>query len=72
MTHRRSLQVPRETTGSASRFDSEAREREKQASRDADERAVVEGRMSLRDLEAKNAFVRADRAVPRWKRAKPL
>lgn len=46
-------------------FDPQVREREKQASRDADERALANG-MSIAELEAKNAFLTPDRAIIHW------
>jgi hypothetical protein len=46
-------------------FDPQEREREKQASRDADERALANG-MTIAELEAKNAFLTADRTIIHW------
>jgi len=56
----------------SSSFDSEERAREKQASREADERALASGRATVAELEAKNAFLRADRTIVHWNRSKPL
>lgn len=49
----------------------EQRQREKEASREADEQALAEG-VSPRDIDAKNAFLRADRTIVHWGRSKPL
>ena len=46
-------------------FDPQDREREKQASRDADERALANG-VSAAEIEAKNAFLTPDRVVIHW------
>jgi hypothetical protein len=46
-------------------FDPEARAREKQASRDADEAALAAG-ASVAEIEAKNAFLTADRVIVHW------
>lgn len=46
-------------------FDPQEREREKQASRDADERALASG-VSAAEIEAKKAFLTPDRTVIRW------
>jgi len=46
-------------------FDPEAREREKQASRDAGERALANG-VSPAEIEAKNAFLTPDRTIIHW------
>jgi hypothetical protein len=46
-------------------FDPQVREREKQASRDADERALANG-VSAEEIEAKNAFLTPDRVVIHW------
>lgn len=46
-------------------FDPQEREREKQASRDADERALANG-VSAAEIEAKNAFLTADRTIIHW------
>ncbi|MES1183995.1 MAG: hypothetical protein ABUL60_09270 [Myxococcales bacterium] len=40
-------------------------EREKQASRDADERALANG-VSAAEIEAKNAFLTPDRTIIHW------
>jgi hypothetical protein len=46
-------------------FDPQEREREKQASREADERALANG-MSVAEIEAKNAFLTPDRTIIHW------
>jgi len=46
-------------------FDPQDREREKQASRDADELALASG-VSVAEIEAKNAFLTPDRTVIHW------
>ena len=55
----------------SSYFDPEERAREKQASRDADERALAAG-ASAEDIDAKNAFLTADRTIIHWDRSRPL
>lgn len=47
------------------------REREKQASRDADERALAAGE-SAAAIDAKNAFLTAERTIIHWDRSRPL
>ena len=49
----------------------EQRQREKDASRQADEQALANG-ASHAEIEAKNAFIRADRTIVHWGRSKPL
>jgi hypothetical protein len=44
-------------------------ERLKQASRDADARALAAGVLTREGLEQKNAFLRPDRTVVRWDRS---
>jgi len=44
-------------------------EREKQASRDADELALASGTMTLRDIERKNLFLDPKRTIVHWERA---
>ena len=46
-------------------FDPQEREREKQASRDADKHALANG-VSAAEIEAKNAFLTPDRVVIHW------
>lgn len=46
-------------------FDPDERARQKQASRDADERALAAG-VSFAEIEAKNAFLTPDRVVIHW------
>ena len=46
-------------------FDPQEREREKQASREADERALANG-VSVAEIEAKNAFLTPDRTIIHW------
>jgi hypothetical protein len=46
-------------------FDPIDREREKQASRDADERALASG-VSVEAIERKNAFLTPERVVVHW------
>jgi hypothetical protein len=46
-------------------FDPQEREREKQASRDTDERALASG-VSAAEIEAKNAFLTPDRTIIHW------
>jgi len=48
------------------------RAREKQASREADARAIAEGRMSPDDLARKNVFLSAERFEIDFDRAVPL
>lgn len=50
----------------------ESRAAEKQASRDADERAVSELRLSRDEVDRKNAFVTAERSIVHWERAQHL
>jgi hypothetical protein len=52
-------------------FDPLDREREKQASRDADDRALANG-VSAQEIDAKNAFITADRTIVHWNRSRPL
>jgi hypothetical protein len=54
-------------------FQPREREREKQASRDADEYAMANG-VSAAAIEAKNGFLRADRVIVHWpwRRSKAL
>lgn len=52
-------------------FDPEERAREKQASRDADERALAAGE-SAEAIDARNAFLTADRTIIHWNRSRPL
>lgn len=52
-------------------FDPDERAREKQASRDADDRALAAG-ASVEEIDAKNAFLTADRTIVHWDRSKPL
>lgn len=47
------------------------RERQKQTSRDADERLPAAG-VPAAGIEAKNALLRADRTIVHWDRSKPL
>ena len=54
-----------------STFDPEEREREKQASREADERALAAGE-SPEAIDARNAFLTADRTIVHWDRSRPL
>jgi hypothetical protein len=54
-----------------STFDPEERQREKQASRDADERALAAGE-SAEAIDARNAFLTADRTIVRWDRSRRL
>jgi hypothetical protein len=49
----------------------EQRQREKEASREADEQALADG-ASPREIEAKNAFLVANRTIVHWGRSKPL
>lgn len=44
----------------------------KQASRDADERALAEGRLTPAELERKNLFLDPARTIVHWDRSKPL
>lgn len=44
-------------------------EREKQASRDADDRAVASGTMTPRDIERKNLFIDPARTIVHWERS---
>ena len=53
-------------------FDPAEREREKQASRDADEKALIDGTMTVEEIERKNAFLTADRVIIHWDRSRPL
>jgi hypothetical protein len=46
-------------------FDPQEREREKQASREADERAFAAGE-SGESIDARNAFLTADRTIVHW------
>jgi hypothetical protein len=41
----------------------------KQASREADARALATGKTTLRDLERKNAFLSPERVTVRWDRS---
>lgn len=52
-------------------FDPQDREREKQASREADDRAFAAGE-SAEAIDAKNAFLTADRTIIHWNRSRPL
>lgn len=52
-------------------FDPQEREREKQASRDADERAFAAGE-SGESIDARNAFLTADRTIVHSDRSRPL
>jgi hypothetical protein len=52
-------------------LDPQQREREKQASRDADERALAAGE-SAEAIDARNAFLTADRTIVHWDRARPF
>jgi hypothetical protein len=52
-------------------FDPQEREREKQASREADERAFAAGE-SAQAIDARNAFLTADRTIVHWNRARPF
>ena len=54
-----------------STFDPHEREREKQASREADERALAAGE-SAEAIDARNAFLTADRTIVHWDRSRPL
>jgi hypothetical protein len=57
------------------RFERLSREqiaREKQASRDEDERALAAGTMTSQDIERKNLFLDPARTVVRWERAGKL
>jgi hypothetical protein len=47
-------------------------DREKQASRDADHRALATGRMTPRDIERKNLFLDPARTTVHWERAGKL
>lgn len=47
------------------------RARQKQASREEDDRALAAGETTALELERKNAFLRPARTVVRWDRAKP-
>jgi len=49
----------------------EERDREKQASRDADDRAFAAGE-SAEAIDARNAFLTADRTIIHWNRSRPL
>lgn len=44
-------------------------DREKQASRDADDRALTSGMMSSRDIERKNLFLDPARTIVHWERS---
>jgi hypothetical protein len=59
------------TTLQPTTFDPEQREREKQASREADERALAAGE-SAEAIDARNAFLTADRTIVHWDRSRPL
>jgi hypothetical protein len=52
-------------------FDPQEREREKQASREADDRAFAAGE-SAEQIDARNAFLTADRTIIHWNRSRPL
>lgn len=52
-------------TQEPSYFDPQERERQKQASREADELALVNG-VSAAEIESKNAFLTPDRVVIHW------
>ena len=52
-------------------FDPQEREREKQASRDADERAFATGE-SGESIDARNAFLTADRTIVHWDPSRPF
>jgi hypothetical protein len=54
-----------------STFEPEEREREKQASREADERALAAGE-SAEAIDARNAFLTANRTIVHWDRSRPL
>lgn len=56
---------------SPSHFDPDERAREKQASRDADDRALAAGARP-EDIDAKNAFLTADRTIIHWNRSRRL
>jgi hypothetical protein len=62
---------PTMTTLQPTTFDPEQREREKQASREADERALAAGE-SAEAIDARNAFLTADRTIVHWDRSRPL
>jgi hypothetical protein len=59
------------TTLQPTTFAPEQREREKQASREADERALAAGE-SAEAIDARNAFLTADRTIVHWDRSRPL
>ena len=50
---------------------SKQRQREKEASRQADEQALMDG-ADARELEAKNAFLLADRTLVHWSESESL
>jgi hypothetical protein len=52
-------------------FDPREREREKQASREADERAFAAGE-SGESIDARNAFLTADRTIVHWDPSRPF
>jgi hypothetical protein len=52
-------------------FDPQEREREKQASREADERAFAAGE-SGESIDARNAFLTADRTIVHWDPSRPF
>lgn len=54
-----------------SNLDPQEREREKQASREADERAFADGE-SAEAIDARNAFLTADRTIVHWNRSRPF
>jgi hypothetical protein len=58
-------------TPQSATFDPLEREREKQASRDADERAFAAGE-SGESIDARNAFLTADRTIVHWDRSRRL
>ncbi len=47
-------------------------EREKQSSREADDRALAAGTMTPRDIERKNLFLDPDRTIVHWERSGDL
>jgi hypothetical protein len=53
-------------------FDPKTREQEKQASRDADEKALIDGTMTVEEIERKNSFLTADRVIIHWDRNRPI
>lgn len=53
-------------------FDPAERAREKQASRDADEKALADGTMTVEEIERKNSFLTADRVIIHWDKSRRL